>query len=94
MAEVETRGWLVSGRVQGVFFRASTQREASALGLDGHAVNLDDGRVEVLARGKSDALDQLQAWLKQGPPSARVDQLAALADAGRRVIEPGVFRTG
>ena len=64
--------FLVSGRVQGVFFRASTREQALQLGLAGHAKNLADGRVEVLASGRSDALDALEKWLWQGPPAAAV----------------------
>ena len=64
--------FLVSGRVQGVFFRASTRERALALGLTGHAVNLDDGRVEVLACGDDAAIEALHRWLHQGPPAARV----------------------
>ncbi len=63
---------LVSGRVQGVCFRASTRREALVLGVRGHARNLPDGRVEVLACGPRQALDALCEWLWVGPPSARV----------------------
>ena len=59
--------------MQGVFFRASTERRASELGLVGHALNLADGRVEVVASGAPEALAALQAWLHTGPPSARVD---------------------
>lgn len=69
---MSARRFLVSGRVQGVFFRASTREQAFRLGLTGRAVNLDDGRVEVWARGDDDALDALQAWLQRGPPAARV----------------------
>lgn len=65
----------VQGRVQGVFFRASTQREALRLGLQGHAVNLANGGVEVLACGSSAAVEQLEAWLWEGPPGARVDSV-------------------
>jgi acylphosphatase len=65
--------FLVSGLVQGVFFRASTQARARELGLAGHARNLADGRVEVVAQGDADALDALGRWLLEGPPSARVD---------------------
>lgn len=75
MSNPEVRKWLVSGRVQGVFFRESTRREAESLGLTGHAVNLSDGRVEVLAAGAPAALDRLEAWLLGGPPGARVDEL-------------------
>jgi len=63
----------VSGRVQGVFFRASAQAEARRLGLTGWARNLPDGRVEVLACGERDALDRLREWLGDGPEHARVD---------------------
>lgn len=64
--------FLVSGTVQGVFFRASTQARARELGLTGVARNLADGRVEVVARGSPDALAHLHRWLHTGPPSARV----------------------
>lgn len=62
----------VSGRVQGVFYRASTLRQAVELGVTGHARNLPDGRVEVLACGEPEAVEQLCEWLWEGPPSARV----------------------
>jgi len=64
--------FIVSGRVQGVFFRASTRAEAERLGLCGHARNLADGSVEVIAHGDVDALRELEAWLQHGPPSAHV----------------------
>lgn len=64
--------FLVSGRVQGVFFRASTRTQALRLGLTGHARNLPDGAVEVVASGEPAALDALADWLRQGPPAARV----------------------
>lgn len=66
------RKYYVSGMVQGVFFRASTQRKARSLGITGHAINLDDGRVEVLACGDEQALSELERWLHQGPPGASV----------------------
>jgi acylphosphatase len=72
---IACRRCFVSGRVQGVFFRASTARKAAELGVGGHAINLDDGRVEVLAVGAPGALDALCAWLRRGPPAARVDEL-------------------
>lgn len=67
--------FLVSGKVQGVFFRASTREQALRLGLRGHAKNLPDGRVEVLAAGEGDAIDALERWLHQGPPMARVERV-------------------
>jgi acylphosphatase len=65
--------FLVSGRVQGVFYRASTREQALGLGLAGYARNLPDGRVEVLASGSVEALDVLEHWLRRGPSGARVD---------------------
>ena len=69
------REWLVSGRVQRVAFRAATRREALALGLDGVAENLPDGRVRVVGIGPGEALAALGSWLRRGPPAARVDAL-------------------
>jgi len=66
----------VDGRVQGVGFRAATRAEARALGLRGHARNLADGGVDVLAVGEARAIDALAQWLEDGPPAARVDRLA------------------
>jgi len=67
--------FLVSGRVQGVFFRASTRNEALRLGLNGYARNLTDGRVEVVACGPSETLRELERWLWQGPPAAQVEDV-------------------
>ncbi|MEO8367562.1 MAG: acylphosphatase [Pseudoxanthomonas sp.] len=67
--------FLVSGKAQGVFFRASTREQALKLELSGHAVNLDDGRVEVRAHGDAAAIEALASWLRQGPPMARVDRV-------------------
>ena len=62
----------VSGRVQGVFYRAGTAEQAGALGLRGYARNLPDGRVEVVVQGPPGAVSQLLGWLWGGPPNARV----------------------
>jgi len=78
-----TARFLVSGRVQGVFYRASTRNEAVRLGLAGSARNLDDGRVEVIASGPDEALSALERWLRQGPPSARVENVSREAIADR-----------
>ncbi len=64
--------FIVTGKVQGVFFRASTRDEARRLGLRGYAKNLDDGSVEVIAFGEAGALEVLATWLRQGPPMASV----------------------
>ena len=63
---------IVSGRVQGVFFRASTREQALSLGLSGEVRNLPDGRVAVTACGSQAALESLQQWLRAGPPQAAV----------------------
>lgn len=63
----------ISGRVQGVAFRYYTQAEAGSLGLGGWVRNLQDGRVEVLAEGPSERVEQLVQWCHRGPRGARVD---------------------
>lgn len=66
---------LISGRVQGVGFRYFTQKNASALGLKGWVKNLPDGRVEVMAEGPNEKVDELIKKCKQGPPSSYVKDL-------------------
>ncbi len=66
---------IVRGRVQGVFFRAATEEEATRLGLTGWVRNLPDGSVECLAQGPQDRLDSLLAWLAHGPQTAKVTQV-------------------
>ncbi|MFH0832180.1 MAG: acylphosphatase [Candidatus Aenigmatarchaeota archaeon] len=65
----------VSGRVQGVFYRDFTRRNALELGLSGWVKNLDDGRVELVAEGGEDKLNELITLLKKGPISARIGNL-------------------
>ena len=72
MPDVIARRCFVSGRVQGVFYRASTRQKADEVGISGYAGNLADGRVEVLAVGSVAAVESLIDWLWTGPPSARV----------------------
>lgn len=84
--------FLVSGKVQGVFFRASTREQALKLGLRGCARNLPDGRVEVLAEGDGSALDALQRWLQVGPAMARVESVER-GNAGFGEVDEG-FGTG
>jgi acylphosphatase len=69
------RRFRVSGRVQGVGYRAFAARVARALKLRGGALNLDDGRVEVVASGAVHALDRLEAALGEGPRLARVGRV-------------------
>ncbi len=66
---------IVYGRVQGVFFRASTRNQAQQLGIVGHAKNLSDGSVEVIACGQLAALDKLKEWLQEGPSTAQVTNI-------------------
>jgi acylphosphatase len=66
---------VVKGEVQGVGFRWSVQRHAGELGLTGYAENLPDGSVRVEAEGDPDRLDQLEAYLRQGPRWAEVESL-------------------
>lgn len=63
----------ISGKVQGVWFRASAKREADKLQISGWARNLIDGRVEVFACGTENQLEQFYIWLQHGPQLARVD---------------------
>jgi acylphosphatase len=67
--------FIVRGRVQGVFFRAATQREARRLGITGWVKNRLDGCVEVLAEGEEDAIKELTSWANHGPSAARVDNV-------------------
>ncbi|MGR9100291.1 MAG: acylphosphatase [Gammaproteobacteria bacterium] len=63
---------VVSGRVQGVFYRASARNKAVSLDIKGYAKNLPDGRVEVVADGRREAVEQLIAWCRRGPAKAEV----------------------
>ena len=80
---------IVSGRVQGVFFRAFTCEEAQRLGLQGWVRNLPNGSVEVLAAGNPEKLEALKAICRQGPPYARVDHIEVFDE----VAEEGPLST-
>ncbi|HEX3738919.1 MAG TPA: acylphosphatase [Terriglobales bacterium] len=73
--EIQTRKYVVRGRVQGVGFRWYVEREAGLLGLSGWVRNNSDGSVEVLASGTADQLSGLRSRLHQGPRAARVDNV-------------------
>jgi acylphosphatase len=68
---------IVVGRVQGVFFRRAAADEADRLAITGCARNLADGTVEIVAEGRRRHLERLLAWVKVGPPHARVDDVRA-----------------
>lgn len=80
---------LVSGRVQGVFYRASAASKARELGVDGYARNLSDGRVEVLACGAPEAVDAFVQWLWQGSSASKVTGVTV-----QRVEEPAAALRG
>lgn len=66
---------MVRGRVQGVFFRASAQREARRLGLTGWVKNTSDGSVEILVEGEDERVREFLQWAQKGPSAARVDRV-------------------
>ncbi len=68
---------IVKGRVQGVYFRAYTQKQAVKLNISGFVRNLSNGDVEIFARGETDALRQLVSWCHKGPILAKVGQVIA-----------------
>ena len=66
---------LVSGRVQGVFFRQNTLEKAKSLGLKGWVKNRGDGKVEAVFEGEKEKIEKILEWMRKGPPFARVDGL-------------------
>jgi acylphosphatase len=88
------RRCLVSGRVQGVCYRATAAERARAAGIRGHARNLPDGRVEVLACGTADAVREFIAWLWIGPVAARVMAVEAEVVELEVAELPDRFMTG
>lgn len=93
MAELTRKRVIVTGRVQGVFFRESTRKKAEELGLSGWVRNLEDGGVEWVAEGPPASVESLVRWCRAGGPLlARVDRVDILAppegalDAGFLVL--------
>ncbi len=78
----------ITGRVQGVFYRASAQQEAMRLGLVGEIRNLPDGNVEAVVEGIKDRIEEFIEWCKEGPPAAQVENVRVRWSAAR-----GEFRT-
>ena len=87
------RRCLVSGRVQGVYYRASAQQRARAAGIAGHARNLEDGRVEVLAYGEERLVLEFIDWLWIGPSAAKVTQVTVEVIDVQPELRPEDFRT-
>lgn len=71
---------LVSGRVQGVFYRDTCRRVATELGVAGSARNLDDGRVEVVLEGDEASVEAVLDWCRQGTPQAAVEAVEVTAE--------------
>ena len=80
----------MSGRVQGVWFRESTRRRAEELGVTGWVRNLPDGRVEACFEGATAAVEAAMAFVRRGPPLARVDEASVEEDADLVGEAPGV----
>jgi acylphosphatase len=73
----------IRGRVQGVWYRGACAQQAATLGVSGWARNLPDGRVEVVAEGEVDAVEQLVKWCHQGPAAAEVTGVESLTEASQ-----------
>ena len=69
---LKTVSIIVSGKVQGVFYRQSTKEKARELNITGEVQNLRDNSVSIIATGTAEELDQLVEWCRTGPPRARV----------------------
>ena len=74
---------IIEGRVQGVWFRDSTRRQALGIGVCGWVKNRYDGTVEVLAEGPEDKVNQLVAWCHRGPSAAKVSHVHETREAGQ-----------
>lgn len=82
---LETLDVRITGRVQGVGFRAAAVRQAHLLGVTGWVRNNADGSVQALLQGPHDQVDRMLSWLLTGPPGARVDEVDSQPqDTGRR----------
>jgi acylphosphatase len=90
---VVRRRVLVSGQVQGVFFRDTCQRFARRYGVRGWVRNLPDGRVEAVFEGDPERVERLVAWTRQGPPDARVTDVQALDEPPERLAGFAVLPT-
>jgi len=75
MADTVRRKVVVKGEVQGVFFRESTEQEAQGQGVSGWVANRDDGAVEAVFEGESEAVENMVEWCRSGPSSASVDRV-------------------
>ena len=72
---MSARRFIITGRVQGVWFRATAKEKAKELGITGWARNCEDGSVEIHAEGPEVALKEFEIWCSKGPPAATVEHL-------------------
>jgi len=89
MPDLETRRYLISGRVQGVGFRWFVEREAAQLGITGWVRNCENGDVEVMATGAPEQHRSLRQKLQQGPRASRVDHVS---ESRQPLLEAPSFR--
>jgi acylphosphatase len=87
----------IRGRVQGVFYRKSAEKEANSLGLSGWVRNMEDGSVEAFVLGPHEVIEKFAAWCKDGPPGARVDSVdivwqAEVSDTEEKIEAGSRFR--
>lgn len=78
---------IISGQVQGVFYRGSAQQEALRLGLTGQVRNLRDGSVEAVVEGPTDRIEAFVTWCRRGPPASQVDDVQVRWSAGTGEFE-------
>lgn len=78
----------ISGKVQGVFFRANAKKQADRLGIKGYAQNEPDGRITIVAQGNSEVLDRFEQWCRVGPSSAKVEHFQKeIRDAQKNYLD-------
>lgn len=82
---MSARRFIISGLVQGVFFRAQTKKKADELDLTGFVKNMPDGSVEIFAEGSTQSLKQLEEWCRTGPPKAKVSSVAVTEEPERHL---------
>jgi acylphosphatase len=94
MSERVRRRAVIYGRVQGVWFRGATEEQARSRGVDGWVRNRPDGSVEAVFEGPPDAVAALLAFVRRGPPAARVERVDELEEAPQGERGFAMRRTG
>jgi len=83
---------IISGKVQGVFFRASTKDQAVILDVKGWVKNTADGKVEILASGSDSSVNKFIEWCRQGPPQAKVTKVDILREDEKKFERFSILR--